>query len=83
MIEYTVTGRAMTLSEECSRACGHLEGIDGGQTDGSAAYRARQEVMRDAEILATKLGKSVEIYAHHPSCQDWVVAVAEPSTDRA
>jgi len=78
MIVYTVSGRAMTLSLETSRACGYLSEFDGEMTpDGSAAVR--REVLHDAQVLADQLGKSVEVYAHHPSAQDWTVEVVEPS----
>ena len=74
MTDYTVTGRAMTLSVETGRACGHLVGIDGEETpDGRDSYAARCSVERDARILAQKLGKTVEVFASHPSCQDWLV----------
>jgi hypothetical protein len=74
MTDYIVTGRAMTLSVETSRACGHLVGIEGEETpDGRDSYAARRSVERDARILARELGKAVEVYASHPSCQDWLV----------
>lgn len=79
MIDYKVNGRAMTLSVDTSRACGHLVGIDGEPTpDGSAADAVRREIRQDAQIIADTMGKSIEVFASHPSCQDWTVDVIEP-----
>jgi hypothetical protein len=79
MASWTMHGRAMLLDEATSRECGHLAGINGEDTpDERWARPARDEVRRDAQILANQCRKSVEIYATHPKCQDWVVDVVEP-----
>jgi hypothetical protein len=79
MVDYKVNGRSMTLSVETSRACGHLAGMDGEETpDGASADALRREIRQDAQIIADVMGKSIEVYASHPSCQDWTVDVIEP-----
>lgn len=80
MVEYSVNGRAMVLSVETSRACGHLVGMPGESTpDGSSADAVRREVRRDAQVLADRLGKSIEVFASAPDAQDWIVDAIEPA----
>lgn len=53
MIEYSVTGHTMTLSETTTAAW---------DSDGPTHDETRREVLRDAAIVARSLGGSIDVY---------------------
>jgi hypothetical protein len=82
MIDYSLAGRSITLSVDTSRECGHLAEIEGQSPDVARAAAVRREVRADAQIAADALGRSIEIYAQHPSRTPWVVDAVEPAAQQ-
>jgi hypothetical protein len=71
----SINGAALTLTQEATRASGHLtpEGVDGGR----AARDLRRRITDCAAERARAIGKPVEVFAsgRHSS---WVVDVVTP-----
>jgi hypothetical protein len=79
-IHYTMTGparTAMQLSVNTSRAAGHLlpDGVDGG----SSAREVRNEIRRDAQVMANTMQKTIEVFAADDQGNDWLVDEVEPA----
>jgi hypothetical protein len=75
---YWQIGQTITLDDETSRACGHAGDAEGETPTPRSCYVARLRVHRIVQSLANSLGKSIEVYASHPSAKPWCVDVVDP-----